>query len=114
MTLAGMICGKDSSNFGDKFCRCVNYKVFSVPKALSIIPTDAHYYKSVEMFKSYNTCPQHVSVHAGTIIREQSCAWLKLQIWFFSVLVDMESTNAMAAYRPVVQAWLLVDWLVSR
>jgi hypothetical protein len=25
----------------------------------------------------------HVSVHAGTIIREQSCAWLKLQIWFF-------------------------------
>jgi hypothetical protein len=29
-------------------------------KTLFIIPTDAHYYKSVEMlkqFKSYNTCP---------------------------------------------------------
>jgi len=26
---------------------------------------------------------RHVSVHAGTIIREQSCATLKLPIWFF-------------------------------
>jgi len=25
---------------------------------------------------------RHVSVHAGTIIREQSCASLKLPIWF--------------------------------
>jgi hypothetical protein len=31
-----------------------------VSKTLFIIPTDAHYYKSVEklkQFKSYNTCP---------------------------------------------------------
>jgi hypothetical protein len=65
------------------------------------------YYKSVEMlkqFKSYNTCPDMFRFHAGTIIREQSCAWLKLQIWFLPGLVDMDSVNAMAAYRLVVQA----------
>jgi hypothetical protein len=46
--------------------------------------------------------PRNVSVHVGNIIREQFCAWLKLQI--FSVLVDMDSVNAMASYRPVEQA----------
>jgi hypothetical protein len=44
-------------------------------------------------FKSYNTCPEMFSVHAGTIIREQSCAWLKIQIRLFSVLVDIDSVK---------------------
>ena len=47
-----------------------------------IIQTDAHYYKNhrtLKQFKNYNTWLRHVSVHAGTIIREQSCAQLKLQ-----------------------------------
>jgi hypothetical protein len=41
----------------DKFT--ASFKTFHV-KTLFIIPTDAHYYKSVEMlkqFKSYNICP---------------------------------------------------------
>jgi hypothetical protein len=36
------------------------HKLHCVSKTLFIIPTDVHYYKSVEMlkqFKSYNTCP---------------------------------------------------------
>jgi hypothetical protein len=47
---------------------------------------------------------RHVSIHAGTIIREQSCAYLKLQAWFFIVLVDIDVVNVMAAYQPVVKA----------
>jgi hypothetical protein len=45
----------------------------------------------------------HVSIHAGTIIREQSCAQLKLQNGFF-VLVGIDAVNVMAEYQPVVQA----------
>jgi hypothetical protein len=39
---------------------CLHRAASIVSKTLFIIPTDAHYYKSVEMlkqFKSYNTCP---------------------------------------------------------
>jgi hypothetical protein len=74
-------------------------------KTLFIIPTDANYYKYVEILKQFKviTLARHVSVHAGTIKREQFCAWLKLQIWFFSVLVDMDSVIAMAVYRCLVQ-----------
>jgi hypothetical protein len=41
-----------------------------------IVPTDAHYYKIAERLKHLKLWHllQHVSVHAGTIIREQSCA----------------------------------------
>jgi hypothetical protein len=45
-------------------------------KTIFIVPTDAHYYKIIEMLnnlKLYHLL-RHVSVHAGTIIREQSCA----------------------------------------
>jgi hypothetical protein len=45
-------------------------------KMLFIVPTDAHYYKIVEKLKHLKLghLLRHVSVHAGTIIREQSCA----------------------------------------
>ena len=41
-------------------------------KALFIIPTDAHNYKITEMLKQlkFPQLLRHVSVHAGTIIRE--------------------------------------------
>jgi len=41
-------------------------------KALFIIPTDAHNYKNTKMLKQlkFRQLLRHVSVHAGTIIRE--------------------------------------------
>ena len=41
-------------------------------KALFIIPTDAHNYKIIGMLKQlkFRQLLRHVSVHAGTIIRE--------------------------------------------
>jgi hypothetical protein len=35
-----------------------------------IVPTDAHCYKIIEMLKQFKI----IILHAGTIIREQSCA----------------------------------------
>jgi hypothetical protein len=53
------------------FAPCVN----SI-KILFIVPTDTHYYKILEMLKHLKLWHllRHISVHAGTIIREQSCA----------------------------------------
>jgi hypothetical protein len=53
-----------------------------VSKTLFIIPTDAHNYKIIGMLKQlkFRELLRHVSVHAGTIIRELFCAWLKLQL----------------------------------
>jgi hypothetical protein len=81
------------------FAPCVN----SI-KILFIIPPDAHYYKIVAMLKHLKLrhLLRHVSVHAGTIIREQSCVQLKLQVWFSIVLVGIDVVNVMAAYQPVV------------
>jgi hypothetical protein len=42
-------------------------------------------------------------VHAGTIIKEQSCACLKLHNGFI-MLVGIDAVNVMAAYQPIVQA----------
>jgi len=49
------------------FAPCIN----SI-KALFIIPTDAHYYKITGMLKhlKFRQLLRHVSVRAGTIIRE--------------------------------------------
>jgi hypothetical protein len=59
------------------FAPCIN----SI-KALFIIPTDAHNYKMTGMLKQlkFRQLLRHVSVHAGTIIRELIRAKLKLQI----------------------------------
>jgi hypothetical protein len=74
-------------------------------KTLFIIPTDARYYKNVQMliqFKSYNTFPdifQFIQVlyhHQGAVL-----CLAKTTDMVFSVLVDMDSVNAVAAYRPV-------------
>jgi len=45
---------------------------FIVVKTLFIVPTDAHNYKIIGMLKQlkFRQLLQHVSVHAGTIIRE--------------------------------------------
>ena len=53
-------------------------------KAPFIVQTDAHWYKIVKMLKHLKLwhLHRHISVHAGAIIKEQSCAWLKLQMWF--------------------------------
>jgi len=50
-----------------------------ISKTLFIVPTDAHYYKITEMLKQFTNLKlehllRHVLVHAGTIIRDQSCA----------------------------------------
>jgi hypothetical protein len=77
-----------------------------VSKTLFIIPTDAHYYKSAEVLKQFKvktltptcfgSCRNH---HQGAVL-----CLAKTTDMFGSVLVDMDSVNAMAAYRPVVQA----------
>jgi hypothetical protein len=71
---------------------------------LFIVPTDAHYYKVVEKLKHLKLWHllRHVSVHAGTIIREQSCAKLQLQMWFSIVFVGIDIISVMAAYQLCV------------
>jgi len=44
---------------------------------------------------------RHVSVHAATINREQSCAYLKLQNGL-SMLVGIDAVNVIAVYQPVL------------
>ena len=55
------------SGFFSMFAPCIN----SI-KALFIIPTDSHNYKITGMLKQlkFPQLLRHVSVHAGTIIRE--------------------------------------------
>jgi hypothetical protein len=77
-----------------------------VLKTLFIIPTDEQYYKFVEMLKQckvitlastcFGPCRNH---HKGAVL-----CLAKTTDMFFSGLVDMDSVNAMAAYRPFVQA----------
>ena len=69
-----------------------------------IIPTDAHNYKIIGILKQlkFRLSLLHISVHAGTIIREPFRALLKLQLWFY-VLVVTDVINVMGAYQPVVQ-----------
>ena len=64
------------------FVPCIN----SIKKSF-IVPTDAHYYKIIKMSEQFTNLKlkhllRHVLVRAGNIIREQSCASLKLPIWF--------------------------------
>jgi hypothetical protein len=55
------------------------------------MPTDAHCYKSVEMLKQFKVITLAPTCFGSrrTIISEQSCAWLKLQLWLFTVLAGM-------------------------
>jgi hypothetical protein len=73
-------------------------------KALFIIPTDAHNYKITGILKQlkFRLSLRHVSVHAGTIIRETFLCLAKTTVWFY-ILVDYDVINVMAVYQPVVQ-----------
>jgi hypothetical protein len=71
---------------------------------LFIIPTGIHYYKSAEMLKQFKvitlapTCfDSRRNHHQGAVL-----CLAKTTDMVFSVLFDMDSVNAMAAYRPVV------------
>jgi hypothetical protein len=75
-------------------------------KTLFIIPTNAHYYKSLEMLKQFKvitfapTCfRSRRNHHQGAVL-----CLAKTTDMLFCVLVDMDSVIAVAAYRPVVQA----------
>jgi hypothetical protein len=75
-------------------------------ESLFIIPTDAHYFKPLEMlnqFKVITLAPicfgSRRNNHQGAVL-----CLAKTTDNFFSMLVDVDSVNAMAAYRPVVQA----------
>jgi hypothetical protein len=76
------------------FAPCINSK-----KTLFIIPTDAHYYKSVKMLKQFKvitlapTCFSSSRNHyQGAVL----CLATTTDM-VFSVLVDMDSVNAMAS-----------------
>jgi len=60
-------------------------KILKVTKTLFIVPTDAHYYKILEMLKQFKiiilapTCfGSHRNHHHGAVL-----CLAKLQIWFF-------------------------------
>ena len=75
-------------------------------KHFFIVPTDAHYYKIIEMLKQFKiitlapicfgSCRNH---HQGAVL-----CLAKTKEYGFSVLVVMDAVNVMAAYQPVVQA----------
>jgi hypothetical protein len=79
---------------------------YACRKTFFIIPTDAHYYNYAEIlkqFKSSKLAPicfgSRRNHHQGAVL----CS-AKTTDMVLSVLVDMNSVNVMAAYRPVEQA----------
>jgi hypothetical protein len=73
-------------------------------KALFIVPTDAHNYKITGILKQlkFRLSLRHVSVQAGTIIREPFLCLAKTTVWFY-ILVVYDVVNVMAAYQSVVR-----------
>jgi hypothetical protein len=78
-----------------------------VSKTLFIVPTDAHYYKIIEMLNQYKitilvpTCfGSRRNHHQGAVL-----CLTKATEWYFFVLVCIDVVNVMAAYQPVVQTW---------
>jgi hypothetical protein len=83
------------------FAPCIN----SI-KITFIVPTDAHYYKIIEMLKHFKiitlalTCfGSHRNHHQGAVL-----CLAKTTNYGFSVLVGIDAVNVMAVYQPVVQA----------
>jgi hypothetical protein len=76
-------------------------------KNLFIVPTDAHYYKIIEMLKQFKiiilapTCfGSRRNHHQGAVL------WLvKTTSMVCSVVVGIDAVNVMAPYQPVVLAW---------
>jgi hypothetical protein len=78
----------------------------SVHKTLFVVPTDAHYYKIIEMFKQFKiiifapTCfGSRRNHHQGAVLY-----LVKTTNMVFSVLIGIDAVNVMAAYQRVVQA----------
>ena len=76
-------------------------------KTLFIVPTDAHYYRIIEMLKQFKiitlapTCfGSRRNHHQGTVL----CFSKTKKYVFFSVFGGTDAVNVMAAYQPVVQA----------
>jgi hypothetical protein len=82
------VCGSGTIRNGSRACNVDRNKSLSVLKtcscikALFIIPTNVHNYKITGMLKQlkFRQLLLHVSVHAGTIIRELFRVRLKLQL----------------------------------
>jgi len=75
-------------------------------KTLFTVPTDAHYYKIIEMLKQFKiiilapTCfGSRRNHHQGAVL-----CLAKTTKYGFAVLVGIDVVNIMAAYQPVVQA----------
>jgi len=78
-------------------------------KTLFIVPTDAHYYKILELFNQFYkfkiitlapTCfGSRRNHHQGAVL-----CLAKTTEYGFSVLVGIDAVSVMTAYQPVVQA----------
>jgi hypothetical protein len=76
-----------------------------------IVPTDAHYYKIVEMLKQFlkiltlaPTCfGSRRNQHQGAVL-----CLAKTAKYGFTVLVGIDAVNVMVAYQPVVQVWFAI------
>jgi len=70
-----------------------------------ILPTDAHYYKIIEMLKQFKiiilapTCLDSRRNHH----QEAVLCLAKTTKYSFSVLIGIDAVNVLAAYQPVVQ-----------
>jgi hypothetical protein len=75
-----------------------------VAKHFLFVHNDAHNYKITGILKQlkFRRSLRHVSVHAGTVIREPFLCLAKTTVWFY-ILVDYDVLNVMAAYQPVVR-----------
>ena len=83
------------------FAPCIN----SIKNTL-IVPTEAHYYKIIEMLEQFKiiilapTClGSRRNHHQGAVL-----CLAKTTKCFFSVLVGIDAVNVMATYQPVVHA----------
>jgi hypothetical protein len=75
-------------------------------KTLLIVLTDAHYYKVIEMLKQFKIITLALTRFSSRRNHHQGAVLClaKTTKYGFSVLVDIDTVNVMAAYQPVVQA----------
>ena len=73
-------------------------------KTVFIVPTDAHYYKIIQMLRQFKLAPtcfgSRRNHHQGAVL-----CLAKTTEWFFFVLVGIDAASVTAAYQPVVQAY---------
>jgi hypothetical protein len=80
------------------------HRASTVSKHFLLFHNDGHNYKITGILKQlkFQRSLRHVSVHAGTIIREPFLCLAKTTVWFY-ILVVYDVVNVMAAYQPVVR-----------